>query len=270
VELRLDEQGKRIGAVLAADGQPVESGGIRTMSKSKNNGVDPQALIEQYGADTARFFMMFTSPPEDTLAWNDDGVEGAYRFLRRLWKYAAENRHSIRRRGDAAIEGRLKEARRELHQLLRQANFDYERKQFNTVASAGMKMLNLLEGDLVNGAPEASRGPFQREAMSILLRVLHPIVPHITQELWQTLGLGEDLMQAPWPQVDESALVQEEVELVLQVNGKLRGNIRVSRSADRAAIEQEALTNPNAQRHIAGQTVKKVIVVPGRLVNIVV
>jgi leucyl-tRNA synthetase len=270
VEIKVDEQGKRIGAVLVADGRPVESGGIRTMSKSKNNGVDPQSLIERYGADTARFFMMFTSPPEDTLAWNDDGVEGAYRFLRRLWKYASDHRAAIERRGDAVIEGRLKDARRELHQLLKQANFDYERKQFNTVASAGMKMLNLLESELVSGAPESGRGLFQREAMSVLLRVLHPIVPHITQALWQALALGEDLMQAPWPQVDESALVQEEIELVLQVNGKLRGNIRVARSADRAAIEHEALTNPNAQRHIAGQTVKKVIVVPGRLVNIVV
>jgi leucyl-tRNA synthetase len=270
VEIRIDEQGRRTQAVLIADGQPVESGGIRTMSKSKNNGVDPQALIEQYGADTARFFMMFASPPEDTLVWNDDGVVGAYRFLSRLWKYAAENRDSIQRRGDAAITGGLKDARRELHQLLNKANFDLERKQFNNVASAGMKMLNVLESDAVSGAEEPARGLFRREAMSVLLRVLHPIVPHITQALWQELALGEDLMQAPWPQVDEAALVQEEVELVLQVNGKLRGNIRVARSADRAAIEQQALSNPNAQRHIAGQTVKKVIVVPGRLVNIVV
>jgi leucyl-tRNA synthetase len=270
VEIRFDDKGMRTGAVLISDGMPVESGGIRTMSKSKNNGVDPQALIDQYGADTARFFMMFTSPPEDTLAWNDDGVKGAYRFLRALWKFAADNRQSIAQDAGAAGDGSLKDARRELHQLLRQANFDYERKQFNTVASAGMKILNLLESKAVAAAAEPARGLFLREAVGILLRLLHPIVPHITQELWQTLKLGEDLMTAPWPQVDESALVQDEVELVLQVNGKLRGNIRVARTADRAAIEKEALANPNALKHIAGQQVKKVIVVPGRLVNIVV
>jgi leucyl-tRNA synthetase len=270
VQIRHDDKGVRTGAVLLSDGKPVESGGIRTMSKSKNNGVDPQALIDRYGADTARFFMMFTSPPEDTLAWNDDGVEGAYRFLRRLWKFAAENREAIGKRNDSVIEGSLKDARHELHQLLRQANFDYERKQFNTVASAGMKMLNLLESDAVATAPEPGRSMFLREAMSVLLRVLHPIVPHITQELWRSLGFGDDLMSAPWPQVDEAALVQDQVELVLQVNGKLRGNIRVARTADRAAIEREALANPNAVKHIAGQPVKKVVVVPGRLVNIVV
>jgi leucyl-tRNA synthetase len=270
VEIRFDEKGVRVGAVLGSDGEPVESGGIRTMSKSKNNGVDPQALIDQYGADTARFFMMFTSPPEDTLAWNDDGVKGAYRFLRGLWKFAADNRESITTRTDGVMDRSLTDARRQLHQLLKQANFDYERKQFNTVASAVMKMLNLLESDAVATASAPGRGLFMREAMSTLLRILHPIAPHITQDLWEALGLGDDLMTAPWPQVDETALVQDEVELVLQVNGKLRGNIRVARTADRAAIEKEALANPNALKHIAGQQVKKIVVVPGRLVNIVV
>jgi len=270
VEIRYDDKGVRTGSFLLSDGQPVESGGIRTMSKSKNNGVDPQALIDKYGADTARFFMMFTSPPEDTLAWDENGVQGAYRFLRRLWKYAVDNRDSIARKADGAVDGRLRDARRELHQLLRQANFDYERKQFNTVAHAGIKILNLLESEAVAAAAEPARGVFLREAISVLLRMLHPIVPHITQELWQSLGFGEDLLSAPWPGVDEAALVQDEVELVLQVNGKLRGNIRVARTADRAAIEREALANPNALKHIAGQQVKKVVVVPGRLVNIVV
>jgi leucyl-tRNA synthetase len=270
VQLKHDEQGRRIEAVLAEDGGAVESGGIRTMSKSKNNGVDPQALIDKYGADTARFFMMFTSPPEDTLAWNDDGVEGAYRFLRRLWKFAADNRERVAGKTGSGLDGALKDARRELHQLLRQANFDYERKQFNTVASAGMKMLNLLESDAVAGAAEPSRMIFVREAMGMLLRVLYPIVPHVTQDLWQTLGFGEDLLDASWPQVDETALVQDEIDLVLQVNGKLRGNIRVPRTADRAAIEKEALSNLNAMKHIGEQRIKKIVVVPGRLVNIVV
>ena len=233
------------------------------MSKSKNNGVDPQALIDQYGADTARFFMMFASPPEDTLAWNDDGVEGAYRFLRRLWKFAHDQHAQISIA--AASGGAQKNARRELHLLLQQANFDYERKQFNTVASAAMKILNLLEDNAGHG--HAALLP---EGMSILLRLLSPIAPHISQTLWREFGFGADILEAAWPQVDEAALVQDEIELVLQVNGKHRGAILVARTADRAGIERLALENPNAQKHIAGQTVKKVIVVPGRLVNIVV
>jgi leucyl-tRNA synthetase len=269
VDLKFDEAGKRTGAVLRADGQPVDSGGIRTMSKSKNNGVDPQALIEQYGADTARFFMMFTSPPEDTLAWNDDGVEGAYRFMKRLWKFAADNKAVL----GSAVNGagpELKDARRELHQHLQQANFDYERKQFNTVASASMKMLNLMESEAVAKAPEGARAAFLKEAMGLLLRVLSPITPHIAQHLWRELGYGEDILMASWPEVDAAALVQDEIELVLQVNGKHRGSIRVPNGAARDAIERMTLDSPVAQKHIAGQAVKKVIVVPGRLVNIVV
>ena len=264
VELEFDEQGKRTGATLKSDGKPVESGGIRTMSKSKNNGVDPQALIDQYGADTARFFMMFASPPEDTLAWNDDGVEGAYRFLRRLWKFAHDHHASIS--GAAPTTGGAqKGARRELHLLLQQANFDYERKQFNTVASAAMKILNLLEDNVAPG--QVALLP---EGMSILLRLLSPIAPHIAQKLWREFGFGADILEAAWPAVGEAALVQDEIELVLQVNGKHRGAILVARNADRAGIERLALENPNARKHIAGQAVKKVIVVPGRLVNIVV
>jgi leucyl-tRNA synthetase len=269
VQLEMDGQGKRVGAVLKSDGKPVESGGIRTMSKSKNNGVDPQALIDQYGADTARFFMMFTSPPEDTLAWNDEGVEGAYKFLRRLWKFAHDNQAAIRDEKARATDT-AKDARHDLHQHLQQANFDYERKQFNTVASAAHKILNLLDGDAVAAAPAAVRAVLLREGMGILLRLLAPITPHIAQTLWRELTYGADILDAPWPEVDEAALVRDEIDLVLQVNGKLRGNIRVARTADRAAIERLAMENPNAQKHIAGQTVKKVVVVPGRLVNIVV
>jgi leucyl-tRNA synthetase len=261
VELQLDAEGKRTGTVLRSDRQPVESGGIRTMSKSKNNGVDPQALIEQYGADTARFFMMFTSPPEDTLAWNDDGVEGAYRFLRRLWNFSVKFRSG----GGSALSPELRKATSfEIHSLLRQANYDFEKHQFNTVASAAMKMLNAL--DRLEGVHDE----IVREGLSILLRLLSPITPHACQHLWRELGFGADVLDAPWPQVDQAALVQEEIDLVLQVNGKLRGNIRVARTADRAAIERLAVENPNAQRHIAGQAIKKVVVVPGRLVNIVV
>ena len=270
VEVTVDDQGRRVGAVLSEDGKPVDSGGIRTMSKSKNNGVDPQVMIEKYGADTARFFMMFASPPEDTLAWNDDGVEGAYRFLRRLWKYAAENENAISREDDGpSDDDALRAARRELHLLLKQANFDYRRMQFNTVASAAMKMLNMLESGAVMGAAEKSRASLQRESMSILLRVLFPIVPHISHALWVELGFGGELQDAQWPEVDEAALVQDEIELMLQVNGKLRGKFRVAAQADRDTIEKVAIANPDVQRHVAGKTIRKVVVVPGRLVNIV-
>jgi leucyl-tRNA synthetase len=270
VEVVVDDQGRRGGAVLSEDGKPVDSGGIRTMSKSKNNGVDPQVMIEKYGADTARFFMMFASPPEDTLAWNDDGVEGAYRYLRRLWKYAAENANLISAADDGSSDDEAAgAARRELHLLLKQANFDYQRMQFNTVASAAMKMLNLLESGAVMRVAENSRANLQREAMSILLRVLFPIVPHITHALWVELGFAGELQDAQWPEVDEAALVQDEIELMLQVNGKLRGKFRVAAQADRATIEKEALANPEVQRHVAGKTIRKVVVVPGRLVNIV-
>jgi len=263
VELEFDDQGKRIRSILKSDGQPVESGGIRTMSKSKNNGVDPQALIDQYGADTARFFMMFTSPPEDTLAWNDDGVEGAYRYLRRLWKFTHDHLATISD-NTAGVTAADRNHRRDLHLLLQQANFDYERKQFNTVASAAMKILNLLEQA---GAGEAE---LMREGMSILLRLLAPIAPHIAQRLWRECNFGDDILDSNWPAVDTTALVQQQIELVLQVNGKHRGSVVVPSDASRAAIENLALTSPSAQKHIAGMPVKKVIVVPGRLVNIVV
>ncbi|HWQ38995.1 MAG TPA: leucine--tRNA ligase [Burkholderiales bacterium] len=293
VELKFDEQGRRVGAVLAADGQPVESGGVGTMSKSKNNGVDPQALIDRYGADTARLFIMFASPPEQTLEWSDSGVEGAYRFLRRLWSFAYDHRDLIlgesARRGEGAEPCSYPEdwrtadpegasVRREVHAVLKQVNFDFQKCQFNTVVSGAMKILNALSSPRALGRMDGDpydwsskdRAHLLHESMGILLRILYPIVPHITQELWRSLGFGQDLMEASWPQVDPAALEQDEIELVLQVNGKLRGNIRVARDADRAMIEQQALASPSVQRHIAGQAVKKVVVVPGRLVNIVV
>ncbi len=263
VELMVDVDGKRTGAKLKADGLPVQSDGIGTMSKSKNNGVDPQALIEEYGADTARLFMMFASAPEDTLLWNDAGVEGASRFLKRLWSYC-EKFDGRRRSGSAAIAPELKKATLfEIHSVLKQANHDFERHQFNTVASAAMKMLNAL--DRVDGVDAD-----MEKCLGILLRILAPLTPHITHQLWRDLGFGEDILAAEWPAVDDSALAQDEIELVLQVNGKLRGNMRVAKDADRAQIEQLAMQNTNVQKHIGGQTVKKVVIVPGRLVNVVV
>jgi leucyl-tRNA synthetase len=290
VDTKVDDKGNRVGATLRADGEPVESGGIGTMSKSKNNGVDPQALIDDYGADIARFFMMFTSPPEQTLEWSDSGVEGAARFLRRLWDYCYRNDSSIRlpegivRITDWSKEdSRIRSARSDIHKILQQAIYDYKRMQFNTVASAGMKMLNILEKlpvDITPLSPDKPKTSFlnsklqlMNEGVSILLRILNPIIPHVTHALWKELGFEVrigNILAIDWPQVDEAALVQDEIELVVQVNGKKRGDVRVPREADRAAIEQLVLANPSVQKFVDGQPVKKVVVVPGRLVNVVV
>ena len=274
VELLLDESGKRAGQRLVNSGETVETGGIRTMSKSKNNGVDPQSLIDRYGADTARFFMMFTSPPEDTLAWNDDGVEGAYRYLKRLWRYGYQFRDSIVAglglRTFHSSSKAAKDIRRDLHVLLKQADFDYQRKQYNTVASAGMKMLNTL--DVIEGAGlgDDEQSSLRAEGLGILLRILFPIVPHITERLWQELEFPGELQFAAWPKVNEDALVQDEIELVVQVNGKLRSKITIPVSASKEDIETVALGNELVQNYVQGQSVKKVVVVPGRLVNIVI
>ncbi len=263
-----DEHAHVVSATLKADGKPVTYEGWTTMSKSKNNGVDPQELIERYGADTARLFVMFASPPEQTLEWNDAGVDGAHRFLRRVWNYAGKNADALRG-GDAAgsDSAEAKALRREVHNVLRQISYDYERMQYNTVVSGAMKLLNALEG-FKGTAPAV-----MREAFGILLRALYPACPHITWHLWQDLGYAAvmgDLLDAPWPEVDEAALVQDEIELMLQVNGKLRGAIKVPAGADKAAIEAAALANPDFIRFAEGKAARKIIVVPGRLVNVVV
>ena len=267
VELMKDEAGRITGATSLADGLPVDYKGIGTMSKSKRNGVDPQALIDQYGADTARFFMMFASPPEQTLEWADSGVEGAYRFLKRLWAFG----HLLSSIPHAAVADRLSgdlaALRREIHLALKQADYDLAKHQFNTVASAGMKMLNALE----KMHKEAAGGwqAVAHEGFSILLRLLSPITPHVTHALWRELGYGEDILAAEWPEPLDAALKQDALELVLQVNGKHRGSITVPATADKAAIEAAALADDATQKFLDGKPVKKVIVVPGRLVNVV-
>ncbi len=264
-----DDHAQVVSATAKADGKPVTYDGWTTMSKSKNNGVDPQDLIEKYGADTARLFVMFASPPEQTLEWNDAGVEGAHRYLRRVWNYGVKNAEAIKATGDnSGGDGEeAKALRREVHHVLRQIAFDYERMQYNTVVSGAMKLLNALEAFKV-GAPGVIR-----EAFGILLRALYPACPHITWQLWQDLGYAAvhgDLLDAPWPQVDEAALVQEQIELMLQVNGKLRGSITVAAAADKAVIEATALANAEFIKFAEGKAPKKVIIVPGRLINIVV
>ena len=264
-----DERGGIAGAKLKKDGTPLEYE-MTTMSKSKNNGVDPQALIDQYGADTARLFVMFASPPEQTLEWNDAAVEGAHRFLKRVWNFGMRNADAIRGGGSdfAALNGDGKALRREVHTVLKQVSYDYERMQYNTVVSGAMKLLNALEGFKAEGQAAAVRDGF-----SVLLRVLYPATPHISHTLWQDLGFAAelgDLLDAPWPTVDDAALVQDEIELMLQVNGKLRGAVKVPAGADKAAIEAAALANPEYAKFSEGRAPKKVVIVPGRLVNIVV
>jgi leucyl-tRNA synthetase len=264
-----DDKGGILGATLKKDGTPLEYE-MTTMSKSKNNGVDPQALIDQYGADTARLFVMFASPPEQTLEWNDAAVEGAHRFLKRVWNFGARNADAIKSGGKdfAALSGDGKALRREVHNVLKQVSYDYERMQYNTVVSGAMKLLNALEGFKGEGQAAAVRDGF-----SVLLRVLYPATPHIAHTLWQDLGFAAelgDLLDAPWPTVDEAALEQDEIELMLQVNGKLRGSVKVPAGADKAAIEAAALANPEFAKFSEGKAPKKVVIVPGRLVNIVV
>jgi leucyl-tRNA synthetase len=274
VTLQKDEAGRVTGATAVRDGQPVDYGGYGTMSKSKRNGVDPNAMIEQYGADTSRFFMMFTAPPEQTLEWSDAGIEGSYRFLKRVWAFGNVFANDVRGKlpaqrelATAKLPDNLATLRREIHLNLKQANYDLGKQQFNTVASSCMKMLNALEK-----APRDSSLAAEviEECFGILLRVLSPITPHITHQLWIDLGYGTDILAAVWPEPLEAALVQDEIELVLQVLGKTRGSIKVPASADNKAIEAIAIASDAAVKFMEGKPAKKVIVVPGRLVNIVV
>ncbi|MDP3343595.1 MAG: class I tRNA ligase family protein, partial [Hydrogenophaga sp.] len=286
VEHVLDDAGKVVGAQLknpatSGDGMlpvgtPIDYEGVGTMSKSKNNGVDPQDLIEKYGADTARLYTMFTAPPEATLEWNDAAVEGSYRFLKRVWGFGAKNADALRQAtasnlSAAVLRPEAKKLRREMHLVLKQVSYDYERMQYNTVVSGCMKLLNALDDFAFDGS--AGDNALRCEGVSLLLRMLYPACPHLAHAAWVELGFAGavgELLDAPWPQVDESALVQDEIELVLQINGKLRGSVTVPASADKAAIEAAALASEAFLKQAHGAAPKKVVVVPGRLVNIVI
>ena len=270
--------GKVSTAKRKTDGLIVNYEGVGTMSKSKNNGVDPQDLIEKYGADTARLYTMFTAPPEATLEWNDAGVEGSYRFLRRVWNFGAKFNAARAGSSCASMEASkssfskaIKALRFEIHSVLKQIDYDYQRMQYNTVVSGGMKLLNALEDFKSDGAEAANAALY--EGFNILLRCLYPCTPHLAHTLWVDLGYAKehgDLLDAPWPQVDAKALQQDEIELMLQINGKLRGSVTVSAAADNATIEAAALATEAFIKQAAGAVPKKVIVVPGRLINIVV
>ena len=273
VDVKLDDRGRPVGAIAREDGKPVMLGGIEKMSKSKNNVVEPREIIARYGADTARAFVMFAGPPDQSAAWSDSGAEGTSRFLRRLWQFCFERQARVLQAGaldPSRLDSAQRALRREVHSLLKQADFDYERMQYNTVVSAVMKMLNALAD--ADHAAASLDGALLRESLGVLLRVLYPIAPHIAHALWGELGfaagLGE-LLDAPWPKPDPGALQADVIDLVVQVNGKLRGSIHVPAGADRAAIEAALLAEPSIQRYITG-AVKKIIIVPGKLVNVVV
>jgi len=239
------------------------------MSKSKGNTVDPQALIERYGADTARLFMMFAAPPEQSLEWSDSGVDGAARFLKKVWNLASAHQAVLSRSastGFDAADDAQKAVRREVHEVLKQALYDFDKQQFNTVVAACMKIMNALATLKAGGAHDAVLD----EGFSIVLRLLSPIAPHIAHILWRELGYGDDVLNASWPEVDEAALVRDSIEMVVQVNGKVRGKISVAADASKDVVEASARNDENVQRFTDGKSIKKVIVVPDRLVNIVV
>ena len=266
VEPILDDKGRITGGTLIADGQPVRYGGMEKMSKSKNNGVDPEALVQKYGADTARLYTMFTAPPESTLEWSESGVEGAHKYLKRLWHYAYEQREQLDPAPveHNALDAKHKALRHAIHEQLRSAQFDYERNQYNTVVSSAMKILNTL-GEV---APAEKR--LRYEGLRILLLILAPITPHIAAALWQELGYAGNILDTAIPEPDPQALTRDSITYAVQINGKRRAEIEVAASANNDEIIATALAHPDVQRHSEGKTPKKSIVVPGKLVNLVV
>jgi len=270
VEVQTDERGVRIGARLRTDGQPVEYGGIGTMSKSKMNGVDPDALVAKYGADTARLFTMFASPPEQTLEWSDEGVEGAFRFLRRLWKavHAHVSGGAAPALDPTTLDSGQRDIRRQVHETVAKVTVDIgRRRHFNTAIAAVMELTNSL-GRFEDRSPQG-RAVLQ-EALEVAVLVLSPVVPHVCHALWKALGHAGAVIDEQWPRVDEGALVRETIEVVVQVNGKLRGRVAVAAEADEAAVREAALADSNVQRFIEGRPVRKFIYVRGKLANVVV
>ncbi|MCV2883978.1 leucine--tRNA ligase [Aestuariibacter sp. AA17] len=269
VDVEKDSKGRVTRAILKSDGQPVEHGGMTKMSKSKNNGIDPQQVIDVYGADTVRLFTMFAAPPEQTLEWVDSGVEGANRFLRRVWKLVQEHIEA----GDAdelntaELTNDQKALRREVHKTIAKVSDDIGRRQtFNTAIAAVMELLNKLQKAPQTSAQDVA---IMREAVNALLLLLNPITPHICHTLWKALGHTTDIELSAWPVADESAMVEDEKLVIVQVNGKVRAKITVAADAAQDSVETSALEQPNVQQFVEGKTVRKVIYVPGKLVNIV-
>jgi leucyl-tRNA synthetase len=269
VEVKVDSRDGRRVALLRADGAAVESGGVVTMSKSKNNGVDPQSLVDEFGADTARLFTMFAAPPEQTLEWSDEGVHGAYRFIKRLWKLVHDHvaQGAATKLDREFLNGAQRALRRQTHQALAKVTDDIGRRRtFNTAIAAVMELLNAVAKLKVESAQDRC---VTQEALEIAVVCLSPIVPHVTHALWYALGHNRALINERWPSVDTAALAQATHEIVVQVNGKLRSRVSVASDADEATLRAAALADPNVQRFIGAGAVRKVIVVPGKLVNVV-
>ncbi|HXD83866.1 MAG TPA: leucine--tRNA ligase [Rudaea sp.] len=270
VDIERDERARVVGAKLRFDGQPVSIGGIEKMSKSKNNGVDPRTMVDKYGADTVRLFSMFAAPPEKSLEWNEAGVEGMARFLRRLWRDAqahiAQPDHA--QVDSAALNAAQKNLRRQIHETIAKVSDDYGRRlSFNTAIAAAMELLNAIgKFDDMSDQGRAVR----HEAFETLVLVLNPITPHICHALWQALGRRENLIDVPWPKADPSALTKAAVTLAVQVNGKLRGTIEVAVDVPRDVVENAALAHADVAKFVGGATPKKIVIVPGKIVNIVI
>jgi leucyl-tRNA synthetase len=269
VTVESDEKGRTIKATETATGEEIHSGGVTKMSKSKNNGVDPQTAIDKHGADTVRLFTMFAAPPEQTLEWNDDGVSGAHRFLRKLWTtvHAHLQLGTVESLNTDILNDGQKNLRRKTHETINKVNDDYGRRNtFNTAIAAVMELLNEV-GKLNDN--EAQSIAVRHEALTSAILLLSPIAPHICHSLWHAMGNQEAVADAAWPILDESALVRSSIEMVIQVNGKVRGKIQVAADASKDDVEKRALDDGNVQRFTEGVTIRKIIVVPGRLVNIV-
>ena len=269
VELCKDDKGKVTGASI--DGEQLELGGMTKMSKSKNNGIDPQSAVDEYGADTVRLFTMFAAPPEQTLEWSDEGVQGSFRFLRRLWSITQE--HIAAGKPAELDPGQLnddqKALRRKTHETIKKVSDDYGRRQtFNTAIAAVMELINEVSRHADRSSAQGLA--VEREALSTAVLVLAPCVPHISHTLWNAFGNEGSVMDASWPQVDEAALVQDSIQYVVQVNGKLRGKVEVAANASKDEVEAAAMADENVQRFTEGLSIRKVIVVPGKLVNVVV
>ena len=268
VDVQRDEKGAISGATLKADGKPVEVAGMSKMSKSKNNGIDPQTMVERYGADTVRLFMMFAAPPEMTLEWSDSGVEGAQRFLRRLWKLTFDFINAGGYVSGETLNSQQKNLRRELHKAIAKVSDDMGRRQhFNTAIAAIMELLNHLQKAPMETAADRQ---VLGEAIDAVVRMLAPITPHICEQLWIELGHEEPLSFTAWPDVDESALVEDEKLIVVQINGKVRAKLTVPADASAEQVEQQAFDDESVQKHIEGKDIRKKIYVPGKILNIVV
>ncbi len=275
VTVEKDARGRVVAASLIEDGEPVVVGASEKMSKSRNNGVDPQSMIDQYGADTVRLFVMFASPPDQSLEWSDDAIAGVSRFLRRLWAVFYRHRDALTsgdlqmRSGLVSENADLRRFRLTVHELGQRISRDYQRQQYNTVIAACMELTNAIEKMNWSGT-DAESDAFIAEACYLLLKSLAPIAPHLCHQLWEYFGDGSELLDSGWFQVDEGALKRDELTIVVQVNGKLRSRITVSADCTDKELESAALADEVIQRHIDNRDVSRIIVVPGKLVNIVV